>query len=107
MPDYMSEITKLVQTEGSKMSDIISNGAWMIACAFGSLLAAIIVGYIIAHISSSFSRKLRKDLFTKVENLSMSEIKQFKTSSLITRTTNDITNIQMFISMTIPEHQKF
>ena len=98
MPDYMSEITKLVQTEGSKMSDIISNGAWMIACAFGSLLAAIIVGYIIAHISSSFSRKLRKDLFTKVENLSMSEIKQFKTSSLITRTTNDITQIEMLIS---------
>ena len=98
MPDYMSEITKLVQTEGSKMSDIISNGAWMIACAFGSLLAAIIVGYIIAHISSSFSRKLRKDLFTKVESLSMSEIKQFKTSSLITRTTNDITQIEMLIS---------
>lgn len=99
MPDYMSEITKLVQTEGSKMADIITNGIWMIGCALGSLIAAIIVGYIVANVASSFSMNLRKDLFNKVESLSMNEIKQFKTNSLITRTTNDITQIEMVISM--------
>ena len=99
MPDYMSEITKLVQTEGSKMTDIITNGAWMISCALGSLIAAIIVGYIVANVASSFSMNLRKDIFNKVESLSMNEIKQFKTNSLITRTTNDITQIEMVISM--------
>ncbi|CCY80021.1 aBC transporter ATP-binding protein [Mycoplasma sp. CAG:877] len=99
MPDYMSEITKLVQTEGSKMADIITNGSWMIGCALGSLTAAIIVGYIVANVASSFSMDLRKDLFNKVESLSMNEIKQFKTNSLITRTTNDITQIEMVISM--------
>lgn len=99
MPDYMSEITKLVQTEGSKMADIITNGSWMIGCALGSLIAAIIVGYIVANVASSFSMNLRKDLFDKVESLSMNEIKQFKTNSLITRTTNDITQIEMVISM--------
>lgn len=99
MPDYMSEITKLVQTEGSKMADIITNGSWMIGCALGSLIAAIIVGYIVANVASSFSMNLRKDLFNKVESLSMNEIKQFKTNSLITRTTNDITQIEIVISM--------
>ena len=99
MPDYMSQITKLVQTEGSKMSEIIYNGTWMIICAFGSLVAAIIVGYIIANVASSFSMNLRKSLFSKVEELSMSEIKLFKTNSLITRTTNDITQIEMLISL--------
>ncbi len=98
MPDYMSQITKLVQTEGSKMSEIIYNGTWMIICAFGSLVAAIITGYIIANVASSFSMNLRKSIFTKVEELSMSEIKLFKTNSLITRTTNDITQIEMLIS---------
>ena len=99
MPDYMSEITKLVQTKGSKMADIITNGSWMIGCALGSLIAAIIVGYIVANVASSFSMNLRKDLFNKVESLSMNEIKQFKTNSLITRTTNDITQIEIVISM--------
>lgn len=99
MPDYMSKITRLVQTEGSKMADVISNGAWMIACAFGSLVAAIIVGYIIANVASSFSMKLRKEVYSKVENLSMNEIKHFKTNSLITRTTNDITQVEMLVSM--------
>lgn len=99
MPDYMSQITRLVQTEGSKMADIITNGAWMIGCAFGSLVAAIIVGYIVANVAAAFSMQLRKNIFNKVESLSMNEIKQFKTNSLITRTTNDITQIEMVISM--------
>ncbi len=99
IPDYMSEITKLVQTEGSQMSDILYQGGFMLLCAFGSLVSAILVCYLTSLVSASFSLNLRKDLFEKVENFSMQEIKKFSTSSLITRTTNDITNIQMFISM--------
>lgn len=99
LPDYMSEITKLVQTEGSKMSSILSQGGYMLLCALGSLISAFIVGYLTSYISATFSQKIRKTLFSKVQSFSMEEIKKFKTSSLITRTTNDITNIQMFISM--------
>lgn len=99
MPDYMSEITMLVQTEGSLMKDILINGGYMLLCAFGSLVSAIIVGYLIANISSTFSMNTRKKLFNKVEDLSMHEVKSFSTSSLITRTTNDITQIEMLIGM--------
>lgn len=99
MPDYMSTITKLVQTEESQMSEILINGGYMMACAFGSLIAAIFTGYLTASVSSSFSMYVRKRLFHKVENLSMQEVKQFSTSSLITRTTNDITQIEMVIAM--------
>lgn len=99
MPDYMSEITVLVQSENSEMSEILKNGAYMIGCALGSLISAFIVGYLVAMISANFSMKVRKKLFNKVGNLAMSEIKQFSTSSLITRTTNDITQLQMFVAM--------
>ncbi len=99
MPDYMSEITVLVQTEGSKMADILKNGGFMMLCALGSLISAIIVGYFIANVAALFSLETRKKLFTKVENLAMHEVKQFSTSSLITRTTNDITQIEMFLAM--------
>ncbi len=99
MPDYMSEITVLVQTEGSQMSDILANGGYMMACAFGSLVSAIIVGYLVANLAATLSMKIRKKLFTKVENLAMNEVKRFSTSSLITRTTNDITQIQMLVAM--------
>ena len=99
MPDYMSEITKLVQTKGVLMSDILTQGGYMLLCAFGSLVSAIIVGYLISNIAASFSMRTRKSLFEKVENLSMEEVKNFQASSLITRTTNDITQIQMFIAM--------
>lgn len=99
MPDYMSEITKLVQTEGSQMKDILVNGGDMLTCALGSLVAAVITGYITSRISSNFSKTIRKKLFNKVEDLAMQEVKQFSTSSLITRTTNDITQIEMLIAM--------
>lgn len=101
MPDYMSEITVLVQTEGSKMKDILLNGSYMLACAFGSLVSAIIVGYLVSKVSAAFSLNTRKKLFDKVQNLAMHEVKQFSTSSLITRSTNDITQIQMFLAMGI------
>lgn len=99
LPDYMSQITVLVQTEGSQMSDILQQGGYMLLCAAGSLVSAIIVGYLASLISASFSKTLMKKLFEKVENFGMEEINKFSTSSLITRTTNDVTNIQMFISM--------
>ena len=99
MPDYMSEITVLVQTEGSQMSDIIKNGAYMLGCAFGSLVSAVIVGYLVATVAANFSKSVRKKLFDKVEDLAMGEVKGFSTSSLITRTTNDITQVQMLVAM--------
>lgn len=97
MPDYMSKVTVLVQTEGSKMSEILKNGGYMLMCAFVSLVGAVIVGYLIALFASGFSRNLRSKLFRKVEDMSMSEVKEFSPNSLITRTTNDITQVEMFI----------
>ena len=99
MPDYMSQITKLVQTEGSKMQDILYNGGFMLACAFGSLIAAVVTGFLTSKLSSNFSMRIREKIFTKVEELSIQEVKKFSTSSLITRTTNDVTQIEMLISM--------
>ncbi len=99
LPDYMSKITELVQTDGSSISEILFNGGKMLLCAGGSLFSSIIVGYLIALISANFSKNLREKLFKKVQSFNMAEIKNFSTSSLITRTTNDITNIQMFLAM--------
>ena len=97
MPDYMSKVTVLVQTEGSKLKDILINGGYMLLCALGSLVGAVIVGYLIAVLSAGFSKDLRGKLFRKVEGMSMSEVKVFSTNSLITRTTNDITQVEMFV----------
>jgi ATP-binding cassette subfamily B protein len=99
LPDYMSEITRLTQTPDSSMSDIWLNGGYMLLCAIGSLTAAIIVGYFAAKISALLSQRLRSLIFNKVESFSMEEINRFSTSSLITRSTNDITQIQMLIVM--------
>ena len=99
LPEYMSSITRLVQTDGSKMIDIITKGSFMVGCAFGSLATAIIVGYLASFLSADFSRVIREKIFNKVQSFSTSEIKKFKTSSLITRTTNDVTQIEMLISM--------
>lgn len=99
LPDYMSAITRLVQTTGSHMSDILVQGGYMLLCALGSLASAVVVGYFASKISSNFSRKLRKEIFEKVEYFGMEEIKKFSTSSLITRTTNDVTQVEMLIGM--------
>lgn len=99
MPDYMSEVTKLVQTEGSDMKDILVNGAYMLGCAFGGLFFTIATGYLAAVVSSDFSMKIRKAIFDKVEDAGMQEIKAFEASSLITRTTNDVTQVEMLIGM--------
>ena len=99
MPDYMSNITQLVQTKGADMKDILKEGSYMLLCALGSLLSAGIVGYFISGIAASFSFNVREAIFKKVLNLDTSEIKNFSTSSLITRTTNDITQVEMLIGM--------
>ncbi len=99
MPDYMSDITKLVQTKGSKMNDILIAGGKMLACALGSLLAAVCTSICASKISSNFSANLRGQVFHKVQSFSMEEIGNFSTASLITRSTNDITQVQMLIVM--------
>ncbi len=99
LPDYMSEITMLVQTEGSSMSDIWSAGGYMLLCALGSLVASIIIGYFAARLAATLSYRLRMGLYNKVEAFSMEEIGRFSTSSLITRSTNDITQVQTLIAM--------
>lgn len=99
LPDYMSEITKLVQTEGSLMSDILRAGGKMLLCALGSLVSAVIVGFLAAQIAARFSMRLRDGVYSKVMSFSDEEINNFSTASLITRSTNDITQIQMFVAM--------
>ena len=99
MPDYMSEITMLVQTEGSAMSDILAAGGMMLLCALGTLLASVATAVCAARISSNFSANLRDDLFDRVQSFSMEEIGRFSTASLITRSTNDVMQVQMLIVM--------
>lgn len=99
LPDYMSQITRLVQTSGSAMKSIWQAGGYMLLCALGSLMASVVVGFFAARIAATFSKRLRGLLFHKVESFSMEEINQFSTSSLITRSTNDITQVQMLVSM--------
>lgn len=101
IPDYMSEITTLIQTDGSEIKDILSSGCLMLVCSFASLLSAFIVGYLSAYTGTSFERKIRKKVFNKVQNFGIEEIKNFSTSSLITRATNDITQIKSFVVMGI------
>ena len=99
LPDYMSAITRLVQTDGALMTDILKQGGYMLLCAFGSLVSACIVGLLASNLSANFSYTLRSKVYNKVLNLSTAEVKQFQTSSLITRTTNDITQLEMLISI--------
>lgn len=99
LPDYMSEITMLIQTDGSQMRDILLQGGYMLACALGSMVSAIAVGYFASGLSASFSLRLRGKIFHKVQKFSTAEMKKFSTSSLITRTTNDVTQIEMLIAM--------
>lgn len=99
LPDYMTEITKLVQTPGSAMGDVWLAGGKMLLCALGSLASSIVVGYLAARIAAGFSKKLRLSIFNKVQSFSLGEINLFSTPSLITRSTNDITQVQMLIAM--------
>lgn len=97
MPDYMREITMLIQTPGSEMPEILSAGGMMLACALGSLAASVVTAVCAARIGTSFSANVRRLLFAKVQEFSMEEIGHFSTASLITRSTNDVTQVQMLI----------
>lgn len=99
LPDYMSEITILVQTEGSVIADILIAGGKMLLCAFGSLLASVIVAVLASKVGTNFSGNLREKIFNKVQDFSMQEMSGFSTPGLITRTTNDVTQIQNFMVM--------
>ncbi len=99
LPDYMAKITQLVQIEGSQMSEILSAGGWMLLCALGSLAASIIVAGFAARVAANLCKDLRALQFDRVESFSMEEINGFSTASLITRSTNDITQVQMIIAM--------
>ena len=98
-PEYMAEITTLVQTEGSAMADVLIAGGQMLLCALGSLISSLATAVCAASIASSFGGILRGKLFSKVQSFSMEEIGHFSTASLITRSTNDVTQIQMLIAM--------
>lgn len=97
LPDYMSDITRLIQTPGSEMNEILVAGGWMLLCALGSLATSVVVAGIAARIAADLSARLRSKLFDKVQSFSMEEISNFSTASLITRSTNDITQVQMLI----------
>lgn len=99
IPDYMAKITNLISVPGSKINDILINGLYMLLCAFICVIFAFLVGFIIARLSSRFSKRLREQLFNKVCNMSIMEIKDFSTGSLITRTTNDISQVEMVLGM--------
>ncbi len=99
LPDFMSEITILIQKENATLKDMLINGGYMLLCAFGSLTFASINGYLISNVSSGFSHTIREKIFTKVSKLSMKEVKEFSTSSLITRTTNDVNQVEMAVAM--------
>ncbi|MEV5030289.1 ABC transporter ATP-binding protein [Paenibacillus sp. LPE1-1-1.1] len=99
LPDYLAEITKLVQTEGNSLSEVWEPGAYMVMCAIGSLLASFIVVYLVAQSAASLAKRLRGLLFDKVESFSMAEMNKFSTASLITRSTNDITQVQTIVAM--------
>ncbi len=99
LPDYMSEMTVVLQTPNSSVSDILEPGFYMLLCALGSFAFAVATGYFVSYIAASFSQRQRKDVFYKVEEFGMEEIKKFSVSSLIVRTTNDVLNVQRFVAM--------
>ena len=99
LPDYMAEITTLIQTEGTGTLELVVPGLYMLLCAIGSMVAAIIVGFFAAKIAAGLSMRLRGMVFDKTLSFSMEEINRFSTASLITRSTNDITQIQLIVAM--------
>lgn len=106
MPDYMNTITQIAQGDMNaetgvpyEMSDIWANGGYMLLCAIGSMVCSIITSFFVVSIAADFSARLRESLYTKVQGFSMSEINKFSTASLITRSTNDVQQVQMLITM--------
>ncbi len=101
LPDYMSEITKLVETEGSAMNDIWTASGMMLLCSLGSLASSVAVCFLASNIAAGFSKRLRSAMYYKVQSFSKNEIGRFSTPSLITRSTNDVMQVQMLIVMSM------
>ncbi|MGN1222088.1 MAG: ABC transporter transmembrane domain-containing protein, partial [Christensenellales bacterium] len=101
MPDYTKALTTMVQSESANMAEVWKNGGLMLACALGSLLSAVVCSVLISRVASSFSLNLRQNLFAKISDFSNIEINKFSTASLITRTTNDVMQMQNFVAMGI------
>ena len=99
LPEYMSEITKLIQTEDSTLNEILTSGLMMMLCAISSLICTVVTGYLTSLLAARFSRSIRRKIFSTVESYGVAEIKKFQTSSLITSTTNDVTQIEMLLAM--------
>ncbi len=99
LPEYMREITKLIQTEDSTLNEILTSGLMMMLCAISSLICTVVTGYLTSLLAARFSRSIRRKIFSTVESYGVAEIKKFQTSSLITRTTNDVTQIEMLLAM--------
>jgi len=99
VPDYMSDVTRLVSTPGSAIGDVLIQGGNMLLCTLGSVMTAVIVGFFGAKVGARLSHRLRGDVFRRVEAFSLEEMGAFSTASLITRTTNDITQIQVMIAI--------
>lgn len=97
LPDYMADITKLIETEGSAMADVLVAGGKMLACALGSMLTACLTAVTASRIASDFSANTRKQIYDSVQNFSLAEIHHFSTASLVNRTTNDVTQVQTMI----------
>ena len=101
IPDYMSEITTLIETPGSAIGDVWSAGGMMLLCALGSLVSSVAVCFFASRIAANFSRRLRKEMFYKVESFTLEEINAFSTASLITRSTNDVSQVQMLVVLSL------
>lgn len=99
LPDYMREITQLVQTQGSQLGDVLNAGGKMIICSLLSAGTTIVVGYTVAQVAAGFAKTLRNKVYSKTIDFGKEEISKFSNASLITRTTNDVMQIQMFIAM--------
>ena len=101
IPDYMSRITTLIETPGSAIGEVWSAGGMMLLCAFGSLVSSVAVCFFASRIAANFSKRLRKEMFYKVESFTLEEINAFSTASLITRSTNDVSQVQMMVVMSL------
>lgn len=99
LPEFMSEITTLLTTGSSDMGAIWRNGGFMLACAIGSTLLSVVVGFFAARIAAKLGLVLRSSIYSQIQDFSKSEMKQFSTASLITRSTNDVTQVQNFVAM--------
>lgn len=99
LPDYMQDITQIIVTPGAQVGDVLEQGGFMLACALGSMLAAVVTGFCVAIIGAKLARNLRSAVFERTMDFSSAEFDRFGTASLITRSTNDVTQIQVFVVM--------